>query len=84
MELKINFDWDQPYGTGKFLWAIVSVDEDDSEDSNVGLGRANDEEHLYDQVKADWCGADAEDYILEDFEEAWAYKILPKRVGEIL
>ena len=84
MDLKVNFDWDYPHGKGKIIWAIISVDLDDAEDSNVSLWRADDEEHLYNQVKEDWCGADAEDYILEDFEEAWAYRILPKRVGEIL
>jgi len=82
MDLKVNFDWDQPHGTGKFLWAIISVDEDDAEDSNVSLWRADDEEHLYDQVKADWVGDDAE--IADDFEESWNYRIIPKRLGEIL
>jgi hypothetical protein len=82
MDLKVNFDWDYPHGSGKFLWAIISVDEDDSEDSNVSLWRADSEEHLYDQVKADWVGDDEE--IADDFEEAWAYKIIPKRLGEIL
>jgi hypothetical protein len=82
MDLKVNFDWDYPHGAGKFLWAVISVDEDDSEDSNVSLWRADDEERLYDQVKADWVGDDEE--IADDFEEAWAYRIIPKRLGEIL
>lgn len=82
MELKINFDWGYPHGTGKILWAIISVDEDDSEDSNVSLWRADSEEHLYDQVKTDWVGDDEE--IADDFEEAWAYKIIPKRIGEVI
>ena len=82
MDLKVNFDWDYPHGAGKFLWAVISVDEDDSEDSNVSLWRADDEEHLYDQVKRDWVGDDEE--IVDDFEEAWAYRIIPKRLGEIL
>jgi hypothetical protein len=84
MDLKVNFDWDYPHGSGKFLWAIISVDEDDSEDSNVSLWRADSEEHLYDQVKADWVGDDDEYDIAEDFEESWNYKIIPKRLGEIL
>ena len=83
MDLKVNFDWDYPHGAGKFLWAIISVDEDDSEDSNVSLWRADDEEHLYNQVKADWVGEDSEE-AFEDFEESWAYRIIPKRLGEIL
>jgi hypothetical protein len=82
MELKINFDWGYPHGAGKILWAIISVDEDDSEDSNVSLWRADSEEHLYDQVKTDWVGDDEE--IADDFEEAWAYKIIPKRIGEVI
>jgi hypothetical protein len=82
MEIKLNLDWDQPYGEGKILWAVISVDTDDSEDSNVSLWRADSEEHLYDQVKADWAG-DVEE-IADDFEEDWAYKIIPKRLGEVL
>jgi hypothetical protein len=83
MDLKVNFDWDQPHGKGKILWAVISVDTDDAEDSNVSLWRADDEEHLYDQVKADWVG-DACEEIADDFEEDWAYRIIPKRLGEIL
>jgi hypothetical protein len=82
MEIKLNLDWDQPHGKGKIIWAIISVDLDDAEDSNVSLWRADDEEHLYDQVKADWVGDDAE--IADDFEESWNYRIIPKRLGEIL
>lgn len=84
MELKVNFDWDYPHGEGKILWAVISVDEDDSEDSNVSLWRADSEEHLYDQIKADWVGDDDEYDIAEDFEESWNYKIIPKRLGEII
>jgi hypothetical protein len=83
MDLKVNFDWDYPHGAGKFLWAIISVDVEDSEDSNVSLWRADDEEHLYNQIKADWVGEDDEE-AFEDFEEDWAYRIIPKRLGEIL
>jgi hypothetical protein len=83
MEIRLNLDWDQPHGEGKILWAVISVDEDDYEDSNVSLWRADSEEHLYDQVKADWVGEDEEE-LADDFEEAWAYKIIPKRMGEVL
>ena len=82
MDLKVNFDWDYPHGKGKIIWAIISVDLDDAEDSNVSLWRADDEEHLYDQVKADWAGDDEE--IADDFEEDWHYRIIPKRLGEVL
>jgi len=83
MDLKVNFDWEYPHGAGKFLWAIISVDVEDSEDSNVSLWRADDEEHLYNQIKTDWVGEDSEE-ASEDFEEDWAYRIIPKRLGEIL
>ena len=83
MEIRLNLDWDQPHGEGKILWAVISVDEEDTEDSNVSLWRADSEEHLYDQVKADWVGEDEEE-LGDDFEEAWAYKIIPKRMGEVL
>ena len=82
MEIRLNLDWDYPHGEGKILWAVISVDTDDAEDSNVSLWRADSEEHLYDQVKADWVGDDEE--IADDFEEDWAYRIIPKRLGEIL
>jgi hypothetical protein len=83
MDIKVNFDWDQPHGVGKILWAVISVDTDDAEDSNVSLWRADSEEHLYEQVKADWLGEDAEE-LGDDFEEDWTYKIIPKRLGEVL
>lgn len=82
MELKVNLDWDYPHGAGQFIWAVISVDEDDAEDSNVSLWRADSEEHLYDQVKADWVGDD--EVIADDFEDAWTYKIIPKRIGEVI
>jgi hypothetical protein len=82
MEIRLNLDWDYPHGEGKILWAVISVDTDDAEDSNVSLWRADSEEHLYDQVKADWVGDDEE--IADDFEEDWAYRIIPKRLGEVL
>jgi hypothetical protein len=83
MEIKLNLDWDQPHGEGKILWAVISVDTDDAEDSNVSLWRADSEEHLYEQVKADWLGEDEEE-LADDFEEDWGYKIIPKRLGEVL
>jgi hypothetical protein len=83
MEIKLNLDWDQPHGEGKILWAVISVDTDDAEDSNVSLWRADSEEHLYEQVKADWVDEDEEE-LADDFEEDWAYKIIPKRLGEVL
>jgi hypothetical protein len=83
MEIKLNLDWDQPHGVGKIFWAVISVDTDDAEDSNVSLWRADSEEHLYEQVKADWLGEDAEE-LADDFEEDWTYKIIPKRLGEVL
>jgi hypothetical protein len=83
MDIKVNFDWDQPHGEGKILWAVISVDTDDAEDSNVSLWRADSEEHLYEQVKADWLGEDEEE-LADDFEEDWTYKIIPKRLGEVL
>lgn len=84
MELKVNFNSDYPHGEGQFIWAVISVDEDDAEDSNVSLWRADSEEHLYNQIKADWIGDDDEYDIGDDFEEDWNYRIIPKRLGEIL
>jgi hypothetical protein len=80
--MEINLDWGWPLGEGKLVWAVISVDEEDHEDSNVTIWRADSEEHLYDQVKKEMVGDDEE--YQEEFEDAWGYKILPKRIGEVV
>ena len=71
-------------GEGKLLYGVITVDQDDTEDSNVALWRANDEDHLYEQVKRDFCGDDEDGFLSkESFDEAWGYWILPKEIGKI-
>ena len=42
---------DELHGTGTDVFALIMVDQDDSEDTQLQLWRADNEEHLYDQVK---------------------------------
>jgi hypothetical protein len=41
---------------GKFLYAVVNIDEQDIEDSSIELWAANDEDHLKQLVKDDYVG----------------------------
>lgn len=74
-------------GSGKNLYSLIMIDTDDSEDSTLQLWRADDEDHLYDQVLEDFQG-DADDSMKEalvfDFEnELWGLLWLPKLIGKI-
>ncbi len=41
-------------GTGSNLYAVIMIGQDDSEDTTLRLWRADDEDHLYDQVSKDF------------------------------
>lgn len=84
--------------SGNQLFALIVIDEDDSEDTTIEFWRANSEEELYDAVKADFLGIDdssedddenddeSDDYEeegLSKFDEDWGFKILPKLIGRI-
>ena len=63
---------------GKFIWAVINVDTDDSEDSSVEFYLANDEDDLFEVWLKD-NGLDEDDR--EMVEEDWGYKLLPKKIA---
>lgn len=75
-------------GEGKNLYIITVVDQDDTEDTTSYLYRADDEDHLYQQLKADYVGIDGEGDFMEkqiekQFEDDWGFSILFFEVGKI-
>ena len=73
----------------KTLFAVVVVDDEDTEDSRVELWRANDEDHLCSLVKATYVEEpdeddDEPDPIEQLFDDDWGIKILPEKIGTIL
>jgi len=79
-------------GEGNKLFSVVIVDKEDEEDTSVLFFRANDEDHLFDEVKLYFIGYDsieeAEDdpmweAISNDFENEWGISILFKELGEV-
>jgi hypothetical protein len=77
-------------GEGKNLYIITVVDQDDTEDTASYLYRADDEDHLYQQLKADYVGdfeEDGDDFMDKEiekrFEDDWGFSILFFEVGEI-
>lgn len=72
-------------GIGNRLYAIIYVDQDDSEDTSMNLWRADDEDHLYDQLSENYYdGEDPEDFMGPNFEEEiWGLLYLPTYIGQI-
>lgn len=83
-------------GRGNKLYAVVTVDEDDSEDSRVEFYRAKDEDDLFDIVKAEFLGKDmdseeededdeewGDDGMGQMFDDDWGVKILHFEIGRI-
>jgi hypothetical protein len=90
--MDINFKDDLIEGEGNKLYSVVIVDNDDEEDTSVLFFRANDEDHLFDEVKLFFIGYDnveeAKDdpmweAISNDFENDWGHSILVKELGEV-
>jgi hypothetical protein len=75
---------------GKELYIVTTIDEDDSEDTDADLWKANDELHLYILVKETYLGEEPDDP--EDFSDAelalkferdWGMTILYKKIANI-
>jgi hypothetical protein len=65
---------------GKFIYAVISVDDDDFEDSSVTFYLANDEDDLLEVwLKDNGFADDDRDMI----EEIWGYKLLPKKIATL-
>ncbi len=83
--LKIKIDLDEVNGspTGKFVYVVVIVDTDDSEDTRTEFWRADSEEELADLIEEKF-----KEYINEDagqaiFDDAWGSTILIGSFHEI-
>jgi hypothetical protein len=72
-------------GTGNKLYAVIMVNQDDSEDTTLQLWRADSEDHLYDQVAEEFYdGEDPGDFMGPNFEEEiWGMLWLPKFLGTL-
>jgi hypothetical protein len=73
--------WDDLNGTGSKVWAVIWIDDEDFEDSNVEMWLADSEDHLYEQFIE---FHEIDEIMMESFEEDWGYKILPNKVGDYI
>lgn len=87
-----NIEDDKVKGEGKQLWAVISIDTEDHEDTSTEFWRANDEDHLYEQAKKSFLGVDQDEEVEDDdqasmfvekFDEEWGFEILYKLIGDI-
>lgn len=69
------------------LFAVIIVDDEDSEDSQVEFWRANDENQLQDLMREVYAGDDeSDDYengLRQMFDDDWGMKILATEIGRI-
>jgi hypothetical protein len=88
----VSIPTEEIHGKGSQLWALIFVDEDDAEDTNLELWRADDEEDLYQQYKSSWDEEneddeddeeESDDFFMQRLDDDWGYKILPKLIGKI-
>lgn len=86
MNINLNFEEGAVIGEGKNLWTVIYVSED-HEDSTVQLWLADDEEHLYEQVKSDVVGEEGDhgyEQMSEQFEfELWGHEIVFNKVATL-
>lgn len=74
--------------TGKSLWAVVLIDEEDLEDSQTEIWRADNQEELAELALKRHVGEEIEEgsmaeAIAEEFKNNWGVTILPTRLGKI-
>jgi hypothetical protein len=70
-------------GEGNLLYTVIFIDEDDHEDTNIELWKANDEDHLYEQVKEEVVQSSEERMENTIFDDSWGYTILHKFIGAL-
>ena len=72
-------------GTGINLYVVIQIDEDDSEDTTIQLWKADNEDHLCDQLSEQFYdGEDPDDFPGPNFEEEiWGILWLPKLIGTV-
>ena len=80
-KIRIEFNGDNKLTgnpKGRFIWAVINVDTDDTEDSSVEFYLANDEDDLFEVwLKDNGLGEDDREMVEED----WGYKLLPKKIA---
>lgn len=78
---------------GKKLFVLVTVDQEDTEDTTIELWRADSEDELYELVKEAYVGETEEEdgdtsnltgRIIFDFDSDWGFSILFTEVGVFL
>jgi hypothetical protein len=84
-QIQASIDSSEVRGTGNNLYALIQADIDDAKDTTIELWRANNEEHLYEQVaEVFYEGEDPEDLIGPNFDEKiWGIMWLPKFIGTL-
>lgn len=74
---------------GKELYTVTTIDEDDSEDTDTDLWKANNELDLYELVKEKYVGEpDGQDerlieQLVGKFEYDWGITILYKKIANV-
>ena len=71
-------------GKGNKLYVVTFIDTEDVEFSVVELWKANDDDHLYDQILEEMVEDNIleEEMIKDDLDSKWGYSILIKEIGE--
>lgn len=86
------------HGTGKKLYTLIFIDQDDSEDTTVDLWLANSDRHLEKQAK-EYYASDGDDgdgdgdddesrdmfgnTLSERWDEDWGFLIIPNCIGKV-
>lgn len=66
---------------GKFLWALIYVDESDLEESTVSLWRADSEEELYNEYLEEYGDGEEEEGFKQHLDDIWNELLLPRKLG---
>jgi hypothetical protein len=77
---------DAPSGNpdGKYAYAVVAVDKDDTEDTTTEIWLADGEDQLCELVKAEYTkDAVSEEMADKMFDDEWGFSILTKCLGEV-
>lgn len=88
--IQVKIPKDTVHGAGSKLFAVVSVDMEDSEDTLTELWLAEDEDDLFEQVKRETVDPDGEDENYEEnseiaysFDEEWGNSMLFTEIGTV-
>lgn len=72
---------------GKSLWALVIIDEDDAEDTQCEIWRADHHDQLAELALEHWVSENEDDpmneAIEQEFKNNWGVTILPTKIGRL-